>query len=251
MVEVQAIPSPSGERSAVIRLETDSTETPEIDLHLRMIGMRIPPYFIQVGGDLTYMGDFTLEDPHTILVVAIEPKEKTKQPILQTNLPFLKFGAPDIKEKPHVAPGTFQREYRFPVTLSIMPPSGFFTGDVKVIDPWDGNHVETILVHGETWSPLRVDPPRIILSTPGDRQTFRIKTRDENPEFRVEGENNDNGLIVEPLKRGADAHSLSFEVRCRSETNVPVGIHYLVARSTNDTLSPIVIPVMVKPENTR
>lgn len=88
-VAVDAVPLPSGERTAEITLSTDSPLTPTVELKLRMIGRRRPPFMVDARGDLTYVTDPSPTDIREIVVRTIEPEQWEKHPILKSELPFL------------------------------------------------------------------------------------------------------------------------------------------------------------------
>ncbi|HWE35051.1 MAG TPA: DUF1573 domain-containing protein [Isosphaeraceae bacterium] len=251
-VEVEAIPLLSGEKSATIVLRTDSPLTPEIELHLRMIGARRPPYLMQAGGDLTYLGDFERDEPHTVVVITVEPREQSGLPLLRTDFPGMEFGAPVVKERPHVAPGTIQREYRFPVSFARMPPEGVFTGAAEVVDPWDPGHTEVVHIHGQVLLPFRVEPRRIILNGPRDHQSFRIISRTDVDGRRLGIQaDGGSGLVVERVDRGEDRRSFTFTVGHRDDARFVPGVHKLIVRSPNNPENPVVLPVSVREETPR
>ncbi len=55
VLEVDAKPPEMGEKTVEFALETDSKLTPTVTLHLRLIGMRRPPFLLRVQGDLAYL----------------------------------------------------------------------------------------------------------------------------------------------------------------------------------------------------
>ncbi len=162
-VEVHSTPFPVGEKLVSVTLHTDSHLSPTGELRLRVFGWRRPPFMLQSGAELVYRAHSFREETRELTVLNVELSgSKPRQPLIESELPFLQFTTPVIDEQPYSDPTTVQRTYRYKVKFSSPPPANF-AGDVVVIDPWDRQHSDRIPVRGEALPPFTVAPSRIIL----------------------------------------------------------------------------------------
>ena len=171
-VEIQAAPLQIGEKMVSITLHTDSLLSPTVVLSLRIIGSRLPPFMGQANGELSFLGDDSAQDVRTISVDTVElAGSKPTPPIVKNTLPFLKISDPVVKvDEPYTTPDSVHRKYLYEATLNSEVPSGVFSGEFFVVDPWDSNHMERVVLHGETLPPLRIVPSRAILQVEKARE---------------------------------------------------------------------------------
>lgn len=175
IVEVEATPLATGEKTVSVILKTDAAESPEVELRLRIVGGRKPPYLAQVGGDLGYISDFSRPEIRQFFVFTLELSDTAPSPPSATSdLPDLRISqASLLEEAPSVVAGVVTRKYQYEATYSGRPLEPNFVGEVLVIDPWDPDHSERLRVHGEVIPPLRVVPARVVLWT-GERIRDKI-----------------------------------------------------------------------------
>ena len=91
-------PPEMGEKTVEFTLETDSKLTPTVTLHLRLIGMRRPPFLLRVQGDLAYLEDLRSAKPREIEVLTVETGAMAEEPNVVLDLPFLEFERVRVKE---------------------------------------------------------------------------------------------------------------------------------------------------------
>jgi hypothetical protein len=165
-VEARATPLQVGEKTATIKVVTNSTITPEILLQLKIIGSRRPPFMGTAGGDLAFLGDDLTGQVRKIYITTMEmDRSEPKPPRVSTTLPYLILGPAKLVDEQSRPDGSGVTARRYIVEAKLGPnhPGGSFEGDVFVVDPWDDRNRERVRVHGETLAPLRIVPARLVL----------------------------------------------------------------------------------------
>ncbi len=252
-VEVQAAPLQSGEKMVSITLHTDSSLSPTVVLSLRIIGSRLPPFMGQAKGELSFLGDDSATEVRKIFADTVELKgSPPTSPIVKNELPFLEISHPVLEaDEPYTTPDTVHRRYVYEAKLASEVPSGSFSGDVFVIDPWDSNHVELIRVHGEALPPLRVFPSRAILRVEkaqggeGPVAKFMILSKTPALDLVVESEGNeDSPFSVGRLMTTEEGRRTSFSVSLKPGL-ARSGIFNLVVHrpSSKDR---VIVPIAVR-----
>jgi hypothetical protein len=219
-VKVAANPPPVGERIVAITVHTNSPLTPDVPLHLRMVGSRRPPFLLSVLGDLAYREADISGTPREVVARTIETGPCEATPHLDSDLDFLSFRLIEVKEEPYLDPGTTLRTYRFEVSLTGPPPARTFSGTVRVHDPWDQSLIKTIPAYRQEAPPVRVIPTHLSIEigspTEGVAEvSFLVQTEKEDPDLRVERAP-DAGCRVTvdpPIKLGDNGRLLKFVVR--------------------------------------
>lgn len=65
--------------------------------------------------------------------------------------------------------------------MASRPPLGTFTGEVAVVDPWDGESTERALVHGRVVPAIRAAPSRVSVSAGDPAAKAEITLMSERP----------------------------------------------------------------------
>lgn len=254
-VEVHATIPELGEKTASISLSTDSPATPEVTLRLVMRGSRKPPYLARAGGDVAYVGAWSMTDSREIIATTAEPPGPHNPPLVRCDLPFLQFELVDVEEKPSTDPSAVVRFYHYRVTFKSSPPPERFRGEVVVADPWDPDHLESIPVTGEPLRTILPIPPRLVLSLRGPDDIaevrLRVLVRGMVTELQVEPESGDQSPLrvrpedgQVPPEDGQVAVTRAFLVGLRPDLTAPAeGIHNLVVKSSSERLT---VPVRVR-----
>lgn len=164
-VDVDAKAIQIGYQDATIALLTDSSESPRVDLRLRIIGARRPPYLVHSFGELEFRPD--VPDGRTRRVYASTfqaTDEPVVHPRLSCDLPFVKIGVPAIvDEHPSLFPGAVERRFAYEIRLDDPPSSSRFSGTLLVQDPWDKKVSHSLRVHGSSVPALRASPSRLLV----------------------------------------------------------------------------------------
>lgn len=258
VVEARALPIDVGEKLATVILRTDSPLTPEVVLQLRMIGGRRPPYLLQAAGELTWMGDEAQGSRRTIAATNVEwADSRHEPPKLECTLPFLKVGSPDFEEEPYTKPGVVQRRYIYQIGFVSKPPLGVFSGEVRVFDPWDPRHVERILIHGETFPPIRVFPSRMVLrlrtgdETRDVKADFLVRTAEPAPDLTLEAERaEESPLLVGSLRWVEEGRRATFSVGVK-QGRAREGVFPVVIRRPSSPTERVVVPIALRVEDER
>lgn len=253
VVEVTARPPETGERTVVITLLTDSPVTPEIPLHLRLMGRERRSYLLDAGGDLAYIGDWSPEERRPLTVVTVHPRGKERVPGVACDLAFLKLNRVSTEVRPTTDPELFVRTDTFEAIFDATRlPRGRFRGEIVVTDPWDDAHVARVAVTGETRGPVEAIPPRLILrvgTVPTDAEVvLELRSHDSNLRPTVEPEEPQSSPLSVSEPRAEDDRT-QFLVRIRAGVGeVEEGVHNLVARPHAASPESIVVPVMIRSE---
>ena len=256
-VDVHADPFPVGVRNVAVTLRTDSEATPSVDLRLRLIGSRRPPFLLQAVGDLQYVGSRFEGEKRQIAVILIEPSGSTsKPPILKSDLPFLVFSQAKVQAEPYVDPGTVQRTYIYDVNLAATTPEHDFSGEVIVIDPWEDGQTQRIQVRGELIPAVQVFPKRIVLRvrpTGEGPESMKLLVRTVNaaPALDVAVEQGkETPLVIHRLETQQDERGVVFSVGLKRQV-AKAGNYTIVVREKAKSSNPISVPVSVRMEETR
>jgi len=258
IVEVRALPLQVGEKLAIVTLQTDSPSTPEVVLQLRVIGGRRPPFLLQAGGELTWTGGFSKTDTRIISATTVDLQVSKRQPpIVKSLSSFLTVGPPTFDEAPYTKPGIVQRRYVYEVKFNSDPPAGFFSDGVLVIDPWDPQHVERIVVHAESLPPLRVIPSRTVLyldKGPESREAradFLIFTANPSPDLELELEGGkESPLVISPMQWVEKGRRAAFSVGVKPG-RTPEGVFSVIIRRHSSPTERVVVPVSLRAESVR
>lgn len=253
-VDVRVDEIPIGEKLVPISLTTDSPATPRIDLNLKVIGRRPPPYLLKATGDLIWR-DFATAEPRELVVESLERKGDDRAPILKSDLPFLKITprGGETHSKGSDESDIVARTYRYEITLEGRPPEDHFEGEVSVVDPWGPDRVLSVHAYGQLPPPIRVFPQRLILKRdqPDDAPPlarFSVLTTAASRDLRVEPEERDGPLSVDLIEKDDDCKSFKFSVRWKEAGSFIAGEHNLIL--TTSAAGPgaeeIVIPVVVR-----
>lgn len=253
-VKVKVTPIPVGERAVAISLLTDSPLTPNVNLSIRVVGSRHPPFLLAAYGDLTYLDDPSAEEPRELTAICVEIKgTPVKPPTLETELPFLSFGPPTIDEQPYFDPRTVSRKYTFRATFgSSSPPKDLFSGEVWVTDPWDTQRRERILVSGRTIPALRVIPSRLIVrSRPAGggavEVTLSVLTKEPVHDLRVGFEGKEPSLEIKRVQLDEDGRRSVFSIRPMPERPIQGGEFALRIHRASSPKERVIVPVLVQP----
>ncbi len=258
-VDVQVDEIPIGEKIVPISLTTDSPATPRIDLSLKVIGRRAPPYLLKATGDLVWR-DFSTPGPKEVAVEALERKGDDRPPILKSNLPFLKITPKGVQSHPRGPdePDIVDRTYLYEITLEGRPPEAQFAGEVSVVDPWDLGRVLSVHAYGQLPPPIRVFPQRLILKRdrPGAAPPparFSVLTTATSRDLRIEAEEGDGPLSVELIEKDDNCTSFKFSVRWKEDRSFAAGEYSLILTTSADGpgSEKVVIPVVVREESAR
>jgi len=165
----------SGRRNVPILVYTDSTASPELRLTAQIVSTRRPPFMHSVTGDLHFRGKFSLELSRDLFVVTFETGGPTVEPVLSSDLPFLKIqsaGVSDSTDDGSSADDSdtggpvLVRTRRYLVGFAEKPPGPSFTGTIVVADPYHTTADRQIGVVGDFKSSgvaLRVVPGLLTL----------------------------------------------------------------------------------------
>ncbi len=83
LVSVSASVTPSEPKDVRIKIHTDSTIDPDVDLTFRVAGRRKPPFLLQVSGAPTLIDDSYLGGAREIIVETVEATGENKSPELR------------------------------------------------------------------------------------------------------------------------------------------------------------------------
>jgi len=229
-VEAVADPLPAGVRTVTLTLETDSPRAPEVDLKLRLTGNRPPPFVMSVAGTPTFTNGFDPKDERKVVVTTIEPPERSGEPRLETDLPFVGIEGPEVVTKPYgeqdYGPAIVYRTYTFRVSLRERPPIGTFTGLIAAIDPWNGGVSGRLTVAGAEVPAVRPIPTILQLVAGTSAKRFRVLSRDPAPSLVVDP--GDGPVVVERDIGGRSDRSFGFTAQVPSGT--PPGRYDLAIR---------------------
>ena len=253
IVSVKATPLQIGERMVQITLKTDSPVRPLVHLRLKIVGSRRPPFLAKSGGDLSFGEKDSPSETRTLYAFNAESKgSKPLPPSVTAEAPFIMIApARLIEEHATADPDTVSRKYGFEVSISADRPSQSYSGELRVVDPWDANHVERERLHFTAAKSLKSIPDRLALKAAADPGAlgdgggkFIIISSDSAPDLTVQPEGLDeNAIQVELL--GADlSHRVgTYRATVKQEIAKPGDYKILVRNpSTGESL---VVPVKI------
>ncbi len=171
VVRLEAHAAAVGDVDAVVSIQTDSTLTKVIPLQLRVQTVREVPFMHSAGGELVFNGHYAVGDVRKIYVTTIEAtRDGTEKPNLSVNLPFCTIGEPTVSREEMPASDEvglgksrlYKCLYIYELTLSGLPPDdGGFSGQVRIVDPWDWDHLLTEIVQGDPATLIRAEPAEL------------------------------------------------------------------------------------------
>jgi len=224
VVEVEAEPSESGERVVRVRLLTDSTVTPEVPLYLRMVGGSSQARLGRVGGELSFVGDWSPDENRPLRANVWEPPGEPRPPIVESDLAFLRFEFSHTTEKPTAKPPLISRTYFYQVRFREPPPPGRFEGEIRVRDPHNLERVKRLRVYGEMPKPLEVIPARLQLnvSAAGQPPEAELRLISRDPELEP---------TVEPATDGGHANPLTVRAKPSEDSDAGARFAFVVGLS--------------------
>jgi len=145
-IVVKAMTPVSGRSDVPILIHTDSQTSPEIRLTARIVSGRRPPFVYSVTGDLHFRGVYSPDLARDLVVVTFETPGPTVEPVLSSDLPFLKMENVGVSEKTNddesfdgtstPVGNVVVRTRRYRVGFKEKPPEPSCSGTVKVADPF-------------------------------------------------------------------------------------------------------------------
>ncbi len=178
VVRLEAHAAAVGDLDAVVSIETNSTLTKVIPLQLHIQTVRAVPFMLSAGGELFFTGDYAVGDTRKIYVTTIEAtRDGTEKPLLSVDLPFctiseptvIRQGMPASDEEGSGKFSMYKCLYTYDFTLSGLPPDdGGFSGQVRIVYPWDGDHVVKVIVQGDPAISARLSTIPLIIK-PGEK----------------------------------------------------------------------------------
>ncbi len=219
-VTFEAKPFPIGEKRVSIVLNTDSPKTPDVRLTLRMIGSRKPPFLLNIRGDLSYPNWEATKAPREIIVTTVEGLEMTNEPKPTCDLPQVRFERQSIDEQPYTTPDTVQRTYKYLALFDPAVDDDTVSGELRVVDPWMLDHIETLQVFVKSEPPIRVAPTLITLSAGGQdgqdgtKAEFLVITKGSSPRLTIRADSPESDFItIERLKEDSAGPVARFQAR--------------------------------------
>ncbi len=238
VVDVVADPLEMGGKTVPITLETDSPETPSVQLMLNIHGRKRPPFVSGARGDFFYRSGYAADEVHELVVEVIEPTDgKHSLPRLSCDLPFLAFG--DAKTT-HYLYGP-ERDmslyiYQVPVRIVGTTPSNAFRGAIKVDDPYIAERTLSVPVIGESNPLVKVVPTLLALEVDakGNRASsarFLVRANRTKLPVIVSCEGDAEGYLhIKKLPVGDEAIAVPYEVSWNPEAPVEEGTYRINAR---------------------
>lgn len=257
IVEIVGKPSESSDRMVAVTLATDSAETPEVHLHVRLKGTKAPtpPYLIAASGDLTYHGTFSESDEREIKVLTIQNTGRREEAKIVSTVPATRIVLIDTDAAATTEPAFSIVTHTYSVRLQSRPKGGErLEGLVVVQDPWDESRQEKIQVFGEFRDAFSVCPTRLLLcwESPGESGILQVYHQGSGAVPTVEVDSAAAGLLNVKLLRGEapEPDCSFFEVRLNSTSQrKPEGVFHLSVRPEPKLPERIVVPVKVVGEH--
>ena len=250
-VLVDATPLPVGEQDATVTLTTDSDLTPTLTLTATMRGYAKPPFLLQAGGDMTYLGEAGSDQERGITVITVEPEGESREPIIENPNDFLEVGKPKAVTAAYTTPGVDFTTYTYRVTLRGPLPEGRYSGEVTVIDPWDDSRRERLRVVSESVSDIRAIPSQLAITAEAandpDGTNFIVVLKDEGDAPAVVELSEALGASAEarPVSEERNGALVRFNLRPKSGSTLPPGKHSITVRPKQPSVERLVIPVVV------
>jgi hypothetical protein len=227
--------------------------TPNVTLRLRTLGWREPPFLLKAAGDLVYKGYSFVGDTREIHAITVESGSSEKTPpVVTTDLRFLRISPAAMTERPDSDPNVVQRTYRYRVTFSCPPPRAF-SGEVRVVDPWEPGATQRIYVQGDVLPALQVSPSRIVFggTSSADRSVLSarllVRSRFPVPQISAVAEpNSAREIAVTRDRLEQDSCGAQFTIQVRRPDG-PQGREFkIVIRPEPDSREQVVVPVLVQ-----
>jgi hypothetical protein len=253
-MDVSAMPPTLGERTVSFVIKTDSTRTPELPFQLRMISSRKPPFILLAKGDLTFAGDIKSDESRDFFVQTVVTKQHNKQPIITTDLPYLKINVADVGTQSYDDPNILYRRYRYAVRLKEIPTEEAVSGTVTITDPWDRSLVSQIQVYIHPARDLFITPATLTLNlrSPTDSETtatFLVKRNSSPGTIHIDEATEATPLfVIHESDLDRDGHVKVVSVRLAADHSTATGNHQLVVRT--DSGIQRVVPIHIKVETT-
>ena len=203
-----------------------------------MLGAQSPPFLESVTGDLTFR-DFTAGDEGRLVVRTVERSaEEARQPKIHSDLPFLEFRRNESRAEPvGESSDTILRTSTYRVILAAAPVDDSFFGEVRVVDPWDPEHIETLPIRGESSPPIRIVPARLVIRSEKDLpQSFLVylKVPVATETLRLKPVGQENPFVVEPKGGSTKGQGQRFTLRWKPEGEPRPGVYDIVIESPAD-----------------
>lgn len=160
---------PVGSRTTRMVVETDSIADRELILRLTVRGRDAPPFLVGARGHLAFTADGPAHDlgsTRELTVTLIEPESERREPLVETDLEFIRIDPARTEERPFRETGFIARRHVYEVGFSGPPPPAFH-GRLTVSDPWLEGHVEALRVSGRSRPRIRSIPARPRLGPEG------------------------------------------------------------------------------------
>ncbi len=243
-VEVVAPPISVGERVVPITLKTDAKHEPDVQLQLRVVGSRIPPFLLRASGELTYFMGYSPTETRELVVETIESLE----PGPHCDLPFIHCAPPTISDSPHPQDqGVVGRVYRHRVSFASPPPEEGFSGRITVADPWDESRVMHVNIFGEPNPEVKVVPSSLVVRAGAaeiDSSTrFMLKLRDPDADPRVDFAW--EGASPFTVEEVPDQRMPTFALRRARPVEEEGGKYTLIVRLDRRDAPAVTVPVYV------
>lgn len=251
-MDVSAMSPAIGERTVSFVIKTDSTRTPELPFQLRMISSRKPPFILAVKGDLTFAGDFNRKESRDFFVYAVVTKEHHKEPIISSDLPFLKIDVTKESTKPYDGPDTLLKTYHYSVRLEEIPTDETVGGIVTITDPSDTSLVNQLQVYIHPAHDLLVTPSTLTLNlrSPTDTETsatFLVKRNSPSSTIHIEEVTSSTPVFeIDESDLNATNRVKLVSVRLAEKQSITAGDHELIVRSDSERQRSLPVHVNVK-----
>ncbi len=199
-LDVEGSPFPIGDRTIPITVHTDSAATPSVDLRLRMLGSRTPPFLLDATGELAFLNveraNLALAgETRRFTVRMIELDSAEREPSFRVTPPGLVVEKVSSQARPYITPGSVVRTHVYNVSFAEPPIESRIAGMVSVVDPWFAEHVTDLKVYAEIRSRIRAVPAWVELSNEGGPESsaeFLVLTNEPDSvpidQYRVEAE---------------------------------------------------------------
>lgn len=218
-LDVEGTPFPIGDRTVPISVLTDSPLTPKIDLRLRMVGSRTPPFLLNAEGDLSFINVERSRlkeggESRKFVVRLVESDSAGRDPSFRFRPPSLRIEKISSTTEPYLSPGSVLRTQIYSASFVEFPVDSRIAGVVSVVDPWFQDHVIDLNLYAEIRSRIRIAPSRGHIDITGDTESstnLLIFTREPAPisisEYKID---NEGPIRVEPI--AADGGVATFKV---------------------------------------
>ncbi len=251
-LDVTASPQVIGEKRVTIRLATDSLLTPKLNLDLKVVGTRRPPYLLSAAGDLNFL-DCEPGASDEFEVTSVAHSGEDREVKLECDLPFAQIEKVSLIRKPSVDdPNVLYHIRRYRLRLKENLSEQSFQGRVQIGDPWDPERFLTVPISGLMKPAFRVVPTRLRfdLSGPGEGspdRNFVVIRRNRVRETQIEVEReSDSPLLIERSTTSDASQGEPFRVRLKPGTPRGEGVFNLIVRDPEGKSKPITLPVEIR-----